>query len=468
MRVGLTNWKFKPPKARLLNSRISPLIGSSQAYSQPRILKKDAIKRYLQHHALAAPESASLPEPSLRLKLIMVIPSLAERNSLGTVLRSLARGSERLAEAEVIVVVNNTERPDPGVLENNQGTLADLRAEKSAPLRVLGLDRATPGKWFSRETAGVGLARRVGMDLALDRLAQTGQAHRAAIACLDADSPVAPGYIDNVLAFFDQDDPPLGALSAYAHPVPADPALAEASVAYELWLRYFETGLLLAGSLFAYPTIGSCIVASPLGYALADGMPPRQAGEDFHFLQRLIKVSAPRPLARMNTTRVFPTARVSDRVLFGTGQGMQRCLSEGLDCYQQVEPPEPFLEIRQFFSDLPEGFRGLAAVREKTPPRLGAFLEAERAWPLLEKIRQNHSTVPRFLQAVQQWFDGLRIVRYVNQYARENGRVWIFDALLKVFGELQQTDRLADLTYPQPGPMDMELCRKWLGRMREM
>lgn len=462
------NWKSKLPKDKLINFRISPLTASSQAYSRPRILKKDAIKRYLQHHALAVPESAGLPEPFPRLKLVVVIPSLAERDNLGAVLRSLVPGSKRLAEAEVVVVVNSGEHPDPGVLENNQGTLADLRTGKSAPLRVLGLDRATPGKWFSRKTAGVGLARRVGLDLALVRLARAGQAHRAAIACLDADSPVAPGYIDSVLAFFDQDDPPLGALSAYAHPMPADPALAAASVAYELWLRYFETGLLLAGSLFAYPTIGSCIVASPLGYALADGMPPRQAGEDFHFLQRLIKVSAPRPLARMNTTRVFPTARVSDRVLFGTGQGMRRCLSEGLEFYQQVEPPEPFLEIRKFISDLPEGFSGLAAVREKTPPRLGAFLEAERAWPVLEKIRRNHSTVPRFLQAVQQWFDGLRIVRYVNQYVRENGRVWIFDALLKVFGELQQADRLADLPFPRPGQTDLELHRKWLERMREM
>jgi hypothetical protein len=424
-----------------------------------------AVARYLERHAYSYPGADALPEPSPGLKLAVVIPSLAERGLLGAVLDNLEQGSMRLAEVEVLVLVNNPADPGADVLEDNLATLQEVHARPKGVVRVLAADYASPGRWLDPAQAGVGLARRLGMDLALRRLAQAGNLDRAAIACLDADSPAAPGYADAVLEVFDREDAPRAGFCSYAHPKPADDRLAAAGIAYELWLRYFEAGLRAAGSLFAFPTVGSCTVVSAEGYALADGMPLRQAGEDFHFLRKLAKISRSRPLARIPNARVFPALRVSNRVPFGTGRAMVRCLAEGLDGYRTVEPPEAFLEVKQFLNAT-DRTRDLKSVRAVLAEPLAVFLEGERAWPVMEKLVRNYPDQEQFALAVQHWFDSLRIVRYANERSRQLGRVWISDALHTIFSALNQGHCLQDLPSLPAGDADLSRHETWLERLR--
>ena len=265
-----------------------------------------SIPDYLKRCSLLPYVGVALPAPEPELKLAVVIPSLAERKNLKPVLDSLAQGSRRLAEAEVLVVVNNAVHADPAVAEDNAGTLQDMLEVRIPGLKVFALDYASPGRALPDSKAGVGLARRVGLDAALARLWQAGNAKRSAIACLDADSPVAPGYLDALLEVFDSDDPPVAGICAYTHPEPEDRRLAESATYYELWLRYLEYGLRIARTPYAYQTVGSCLAVSALGYAQVSGMEPRQAGEDFHFLRKLIKLSGEKSLARILGARVFP------------------------------------------------------------------------------------------------------------------------------------------------------------------
>lgn len=425
------------------------------------------VARYLKRHACAHSKSGELPDPAGGLKLCVVIPSLAERGLLGRVLSSLEQGSARLAETEVIVPVNNPVDPEPDILADNLATLQELYHRNPGPLRVIAADYASPGRWLDPQHAGVGLARRLGMDLALRRLAQGGDARRAAIACLDADSPVAPGYIDALLEAFDREDAPRAGVCAYAHALPDDPRLAAAMVAYELWLRYFEAGLRLAGSIFAFPTIGSCMAVSAEGYALADGMPVRRAGEDFHFLRKLAKISGPRPLARIDRAKVFPAARISRRVPFGTGRAMLRCLESGVGEYQTVAFPESFFNLRVFFAETAQT-RDVRRLRAGVRGSLADFLENEKAWPVMEKLAANYPAQNLFARAVQHWFDSLRIVRYVNYCGRISGRTWIFDALSRVFTGLNQASLLQDLPRIPAGEATLPLHRQWLERLRSV
>ncbi len=419
------------------------------------------IERYLDRHAIEIPEADSLPSPAGGLKLCVVIPCLAEREGIGGVIDSLVRGSSRLDEAEVIVVVNNPPGADPEVLADNLRTLDDLRGTGDIPVPVHALDRASSGKELPADRAGVGLARRTGMDLALRRLVSAGEVRRAAIACLDGDSPVSPGYADALLAVFDASDPPLGGVCTCAHPVPEDPGLAAAIVAYEIWMRYFELGLRLAGSPFSYPTIGSCLVASASGYALADGMPPRRAGEDFYFAQKLIKVSGGRSMERIRDAVVHPAARASSRVPFGTGRAVLRCLEDGLDCYRTVEPPDAFFDLRRWFAALEDGFARPDRLRRAAAPRLFDFLAGERAFEVIDSIRTNQPDAGHFALAVHHWFDGLRCVRYAHRCERELGRVWAFDAIVEVLAGL-------GIEVPRPPDPSLELAREWLQRLREL
>ena len=434
----------------------------------------EAISRYLLKHARIAPESEGLKAPGPGLRLVVVIPALAEREGIGEVLGSLCRGSGRLSQMEVIVVVNNAADAPREIVEDNLETLRELAARRGDPFSIWTLDRASFGKALDPNEAGVGAARRIGMDLALRRLVQAGCPERSAIACLDADSPVSSGYVDAVLAVFDAPSAPLAGICRCHHPLPGDPTLARAIVIYEIWLRYVEWGLRLCGSPYAFQTIGSCITTSPYGYALADGMPPRQAGEDFYFLQKIVKLwgmggargrEAIRPV---EGAIVHPAARPSHRVPFGTGRALRRCLAEGLEPYLQAEPPQAFGDLAALFSAVSGAFEQPERLRAICAGRLWRFVETLGGMGLLTRLRENSPDGERFARAVHGRFDSLQVVRYAHQCKTELGGVWLFQALLEVLRPQLPEEVVAGLP-PLPSPADdLGQWVAWLEALRAL
>ena len=88
---------------------------------------------------------------------------------------------------------------------------------------------------------------------------------------------------------------------------------------YEYSLRYYALGLHYARSPYAFPTIGSTILMSIDSYEKSHGFPHRMAGEDFYLLAKASKVS---DVYYLNRSPIRLLCRESDRVPFGTGQGM--------------------------------------------------------------------------------------------------------------------------------------------------
>jgi len=93
---------------------------------------------------------------------------------------------------------------------------------------------------------------------------------------------------------------------------------------YEIFLRYWVLGLKYAKSPWAFHSIGSTIVTSTDSYLKVRGMNKREAGEDFYFLNKLAKIGS---IDYIRDTCVFPSARSSSRVPFGTGKRIERFLS---------------------------------------------------------------------------------------------------------------------------------------------
>ncbi|MFU8805598.1 MAG: glycosyltransferase [Bradymonadaceae bacterium] len=375
------------------------------------------IERYLGRHAELGDDR--LDAPSANLRLVVVIPAMAESDYLGDVLDSLEGGSERLDEAEVLVVVNRPEDAPEKIAQDNAQTL-ELLDDRTHRLPVFAIDRV-----FAAKSAGVGRARRVGMDLALSRLAGADCSEDGLIACLDADSPVAPGYIDTLLTAFAREDASmLAGVCPFRHPLPEDEAAAEAIVAYETWLRYRELSIRRAGSPYAFQTLGSCIVTRAAGYALADGMPTKQAGEDFHFLNKLVKVGGPGSVRPLEGVLVQPSPRQSSRVPFGTGPAMRHCLNHGLDHYRIVPPAHIFEELARFFDALGGGDEFEAA-----GPTVRGYMESIGGWRVLDKLGANHSDQERFVRAFHGWFDGLRVLQYARFGEEMHGGQPIEDAM---------------------------------------
>lgn len=267
------------------------------------------IEKYLARHAVPdAREVALLREaPGGPFEHCVVIPACDEPPSLRDGLVGL--GPQTLC----IVVVNGPD--DSRVVEANRRLLDALRAPGPGPT-IWAIDR------IQGHRHGVGGARRLGTDLAL-ALAQRGALHGRFVHWLDADCSVDTSYFD-----CEREAQPGDA--AIVHPFThvagdADAGTVDAHRRYELSLRHYVLGLHSAGSPYAHHSIGSTIAVDIGAYAAVRGVPLREAGEDFHMLDKLRQQG---PIVRARTGLVSISMRRSTRVPFGTGPAVER-LREG-------------------------------------------------------------------------------------------------------------------------------------------
>jgi hypothetical protein len=403
------------------------------------------IRRYLDRHAHSTPERDCLPAPDRALRASVVIPAYDEFEHLGEVLASLGAASERPEVFEVIVVVNNGVDAPQKIEAANRATIEFL-ATLETPFALHVVDRSSPGRAYDPEVAGVGLARREGADLALARLLAVGQAEGGLMPCLDGDSPVAPGYIDQLIREFDARPEMLAGVCRYRHPIPRDQSPesarhARAIIAYEAWMRVYEAEMLLICSPYAFQSIGSCMVLTARGYAQADGMPVRQALSDFYILEKVVKTGGRGAVRQLEGPLVYPSARPSERVPRGTGPSVRMQIETGTSRFEQVEPPQAFFALAELFRAVHDGFRRPEALRDALrDPLLADFLARNNAWATFEKLRKNATTAAQFERQFHTWFDNLKIVKFANEYKRERGGVWIFDAARRVFERLGATD----------------------------
>ncbi len=394
------------------------------------------VRRYLEGWA-EKPDHPLLAGSLDALSRAVVIPALAERDSLFRTLADLARQpAAELAHTLVLVVVNNR-RPsldNPADIRNNRETLEilqvligggerdpdlkaaglanDLEVIRRSPLRLAAVDASSPGCEIP-DRDGVGLARKIGLDRALSILdGDPGQP--AFLVCLDADSRVDAGYLAALGIFFAGETAP-GAVIDFTHQEAKDPVLQEAILRYEVFLRAYVLGLRGAGSPYAFHTIGSTIACTGEAYAAVRGMSRRRAGEDFYFLNKLAKLG---PVGRIGGTIIRPSPRPSLRVPFGTGRRMARVLSGEEPAAGEMYAPEIFRILREWIALAEEnpdrsGDAWLVHAR-RIHPVLARFLEEQafpRAW---ERIRRQAPGPVHLRRQFHGWFDAFRTLRAIH------------------------------------------------------
>ena len=200
-----------------------------------------------------------------------------------------------------------------------------------------------------KKNAGVGLARKIGMDEAVRRFEAIGN-RRGIMACFDADCTCTNNYLLAIQQFYTKNPHSNAALVYFEHPLSgelSDEETYRGILHYELHLRYLKNALQYTTHPFSYYTIGSCISVTSKAYQKQGGMNKRKAGEDFYFLQ---KIAALGPLGEINSATVYPSPRASDRVPFGTGKAINDLLVSGPDS-QLTYHPDIFKELKGTYSD---------------------------------------------------------------------------------------------------------------------
>lgn len=342
----------------------------------------------------------------------VVIPSLAEGDSLFSTLQSLASNPPQWIERFlVVVVVNHGEQVATEDCLQNQADLVRLAGlAENSPLSLAWVDAASHGLELPAKLAGVGFSRKLGLDLALDRL---DWAEEPLLVCLDADTLVEASYLPTVVSHF-RKSPVGAAVLPFRHQAGADAKQQAAIERYELFLRSYTFGLHLAGSPYAFNSVGSAIACKALAYVRCGGMNCRKAGEDFYFLQKLAKTDG---VEQLTGTTVFPQPRVSTRVPFGTGRSMARLL-EGDARAVLFYPVEAFRVLSDWLQLVEQNLDGdaqeLLACAAAISVVLADYLESidwQTTWPGLQV---NHQTGPKRLQAFHAWFDGFRTMRLIH------------------------------------------------------
>jgi glycosyltransferase involved in cell wall biosynthesis len=394
-------------------------------------LKKaiNPLEKYLAKHK---PAYRIDEDPRKDLGIIVVVPAYIEGDHLFETLESILRCDAPQKGVEIIIVLNASEADALSVVETQKACLQQLNHFKAKGVPFWLTIHHLEAYDLRKKHFGAGLARKTGLDEAVRRFSKL-ERPEGVLVCLDADSPVAANYFTTIEHWAD-DAAHHGAIIHFEHPTEGEtfpPQVYEAIVLYELHLRYYRMALEQTGFPYAFHTIGSCMVFRALKYVQAGGMPKKQAGEDFYFLQKLIPLGG---FGTITSTTVYPSPRPSNRVIFGTGASIKQHI-EGTRKQGTTYHPAVFEDLRNFFSRAHELAELSPAKFESwtyqlTGP-LRSFLLNTNFTTELINIQQNSNSEKTFLKRFFGIFNAFKVIRYFN-YAHEHfyARTDVFEAAL--------------------------------------
>ncbi|MEN6467835.1 MAG: glycosyltransferase family 2 protein [Smithella sp.] len=415
--------------------------------------KASLLNDYLNRYAAGPPWKLTAGNLE-NIEQVVVIPAYAEKDLIFSTLASIAANHEAALEKSLILcVINNKAAAAALDKENNAQTLARLAAlisKKSLspfmdtddlrdalpriadrPLRLGYMDASSPGLEIPHPVGGVGMARKIGMDAALRLLMNSGDGPRL-ILSLDADTLVRPDYLSSVRNVFTSGMAQTGTI-AYEHQMPSDRIEQMAISCYEIFLRYWVLGLQYAESPYAFHSIGSTIVTTADTYLAVRGMNRREAGEDFYFLNKLAKIS---PIRQIGETVVYPSARVSKRVPFGTGAAVGKTVS-GERQEHSLYDPRIFIILKEWIALMKQCFNQSAdqimARARDIDPGLESFLAARGFLSVWPKIRSNLKDQKTYIRQFHNWFDGFETLKMINYLTKEYyPRISLLPAVKKI------------------------------------
>ena len=408
-----------------------------------------SVQQYLQHYA--EPETRSIEAGENYYDFILSIPAFNEPDTFVERIKNLNTSQSVL----VILVVNAPDQIDDieklyrtqalakklhetyPLLETYTDSMHLLELNQSLSQHLLLVERCCEGQLIPVKE-GVGLARKIGCDIACKLIA------RARISCpwiftTDADVSLPEGYFtaaDSLIAM------EVGAgLYPFHHQSNSDKIINLSQNLYELSLYYYVEGLRSANSLYAFHTIGSTLVINFHVYGLARGFPKRAAGEDFYLLNKMSKIADIELLAGPT---INIDSRVSDRVPFGTGPAINKIsqLASPLNDYLYYNPL-CFEYLKACLLLLPKLW-GLKELAESLPPcdlieKLLIAIEADLSLntkidlsllgqalkslgankALTHSYQHSHSDIT-FSQHMNNWFDAFKTLKFIH-FIRENG-----------------------------------------------
>jgi len=364
------------------------------------------------------PQQLSLV-PHDNVNIIIVIPCYNEPDLISS-LQAIYNCTLPSCNIEVIIVINASINESDKIKTHNLTTYktgvnwAKKHNSKALMFHFI-LNNNLPKKH-----AGVGLARKIGMDEAVyrfDLLKKDG-----IIVCFDADSKCDPNYLVEIEKHFVNSPKTPGCSIHYEHPIEGvefEQSIYNGIINYELFLRYYNLSLQYAKLPFAFQTVGSSMAVRSSIYQKQGGMNKRKAGEDFYFIHKIIALGG---FTNLTKTKVIPSPRISDRVPFGTGKAIGDWIESEEETYSTYDF-RIFEIIKEFVEIIPtlekSDLDQTKFSTQKENQQFIHFLIENDFNMALTEIRKNASNSKAFLKRFFIWFNAFRVLKLVH-YLRDN------------------------------------------------
>ncbi len=333
--------------------------------------------------------------------IYVALPAMNEMERLPMLIRAILNQSE--INFRLVVCVNQpdswwNEPAHISVCEENQLTISYLKSLEDGRIEII--DRSSPGKGWPPKSHGIGFARKFLMDY----ISKLAQPHDIIIS-MDADTVFSNEYFASVAENL-RINPAASAVSIpYYHRLTYNEDLDRAMLRYEIYMRAFAINMWRIRSPYCFTALGSAIALPVWAYRAVGGITPKMSGEDFYFLQKIVKTGR---LLHWNSEIVYPAARLSDRVFFGTGPALIKGISGDWNSYP-VYHHSLFNRVAETYKLFP------ALFTRNTETPLDPFLIRKFGELPWNSLRNNFKTREHFIRACHEKLDGLRILQFLKE-----------------------------------------------------
>ena len=337
------------------------------------------------------------------MRLFVAIPALNELDYLPRTLQALEAQQTSFPFA-VYVCVNQpdswwNQAEKQKVCENNQQLLYRLRRRHYAfPLHII--DKSSRGMGWDDKNQGVGWARKTLFDKIMTMAAQDD-----ILVSMDADTVFGEHYLDSVAVNFAQHPQQMVLSVPYYHRLTQDDTANRAVLRYEIYMRNCLLNMYRIGCPYNFTAIGSAIAVKISALRRINGITPMKSGEDFYLLQKLRKMS---PVSNWNEELVYPAARFSDRVFFGTGPAMIKG-SEGLWDSYPIYHYSLFDKIKQTYDLIDRLY-----MEDQDTPFIDFLKKQFKTDDLWGPLRKNVKDLTHFRHSFHEKADGLRVLQFLK------------------------------------------------------
>ena len=355
---------------------------------------------------------------------------------------------------------------------------------------VVLIDRYSPGRAWDAKHYGVGWARKTAMDAALEcARSRPWPLERVLLACMDADTLYPEDYLECQAALFAACPEALALSNPYYHFLeeglagakllgwkagtvvagdvpsgmfpqetvlegisssgPAHAGLSDsvpdcsldvngagsdsekracAMLHYEVYMRSYALNLMLVGHPYALTAVGSSMSCTLEAYRKIGGISPFKSGEDFYFLQKMLKTGA---VLRHSPALSHPSPRLSTRVFFGTGPALNKGV-EGQWASYPIYPMSLFGRMQDAYEALPDlyGFLcgpevtdGLCRPLARKFDFWGAAFGLDWWKPIKAHCGGRKA---QFVRACMEKFDALRSLQFLKaSYVQDDRQDWL-------------------------------------------